>query len=205
MEGVSRESDGEENNLASLSFGSDTEYLADTYVIIDSEMKRNGSLAIGSLLQQGIIKVVTSALDEQFVEREVFFPIFTRYSLARERSFQIMIEDLLKQRVSSQNDKPPLVLSDDVLRLRHIAHKRMGYLRATYRLFKDTVSETEKDNIALVKLHMKMCVKHYQALIPQLDIIATQWGVNIEDTLSHNDLGLPRLERKSRRRQSNLE
>jgi hypothetical protein len=85
-----------------------------------------------------------------------------------------------------------------------LAYKRIGYLRATYRLLKDnrllkdTVSETEKDNIALVKLHMKMCVKHYHALIPQLDLIATQWGVKIEDTLSHNDLGSPRLERKSR-------
>jgi hypothetical protein len=28
---------------------------------------------------------------------------------------------------------------------RHLAHKRMGYLRATYHLFKDTVSEKEKD------------------------------------------------------------
>jgi hypothetical protein len=125
--------------------------------------------------------------------------------LARERSFQIMIEDQLKHRETSQNDKPPLVLIDAAPRLSHIAHKRMGYLRATYRLLGDTVSETEKDNIALVKLHMKICVKHYHALIPQLDLIATQWGVNIEDTLSHNDLGSPRSERKSRRRQRNLE
>jgi hypothetical protein len=69
--------------------------------------------------------------------------MFTRYFLARERSFQIMIEDLLKHRETSQNDKPPLVIKDDVPRLRHIANKRMGYLRAMYRLFKDTVSETE--------------------------------------------------------------
>jgi hypothetical protein len=116
-----------------------------------------------------------------------------------------MIEDLLKHREASQNEKPPLVLSADGLRLRHIAHKRMGYLRATYRLFKDTVSETEKDNIALVKLRMKMCVKHYHTLIPQLDLIATQWGVDIEDTLSHNKLGSPRLERERQRRQGNLE
>jgi hypothetical protein len=122
---------------------------------------------MGSLLRPGIIKAVTSALDEQFVERTVFFPVFTRYFLARGRSFKIMIEDLLKHREASQNNKPPLVLSADGPRLRHIAHKRMGYLRATYRLFKDTVSETEKDNIALVKLHMKMCVKHYHALIPE--------------------------------------
>jgi hypothetical protein len=77
-------------------------------------------------------------------------------------------------------------LSADVLRLRHIARKRMGYLRATYCLFKDYVSETEKDSIALIKLHMKMCFKHYHALIPQLDLIATQWGVDIEDTLFYN-------------------
>jgi hypothetical protein len=82
------------------------------------------------LLRPGIIEAVTSALDEQFVEQRVFFPMFTRYFLARERSFQIMIEDLLKHRETSWNDEPPLVLKDDVPRLRH---KRMGYLRATYR------------------------------------------------------------------------
>jgi hypothetical protein len=106
---------------------------------------------------------------------------------------------------SSGSDEPPLVLKDDVLRLRYIANKRMGYLRATYRLFKDTVSETKQDNIALMKLHMRMCIKQYHALIPQLDLIATQWGVSIEDTLSHNDFGSPKSERKSRRRQSNQE
>jgi hypothetical protein len=46
----------------------------------------------------------------------------------------------------------------------------MGYLKATYRLFKDTVSGNDRDNIgvniALIKLHIKMCLKHYQALIP---------------------------------------
>jgi hypothetical protein len=94
MEDVGRGNDGEENNLASLSFGSETEYLAETYVIIYSEVEQNGSLAMGSLLQPGIIKAVTSALDEHVVECTVLFPIFTRYFLARERSFQIMIEDL---------------------------------------------------------------------------------------------------------------
>jgi hypothetical protein len=135
-----------------------------------------------SLLRPGTIKAVTSVLDEQFVERTVFFPVFARYFLARGRSFEIMIEDLFKHK-ASQSNKPHLVLSADVPRLRNIAHKRMGYLRATYRLFKDTVSETEKDNRALVKSHMKMCVKHYHALIPQLDIIETQLGVKIEDAL----------------------
>jgi hypothetical protein len=170
--------------------------------VIDSKVERNGSLAMGSLLRPGIIKVVTSALDKQFVECTVFFPVFTRCFLARGRLFEIMIEDLLKHRVATQNDKPPLVLSADVPRLRHVAHKRMGYLRATYRLFKDPVSETEKDNKALVKLHMKMCVKHYHALIPQLDLIETQWRVDIEDTLSHDKLGLPRSKREKQRRQA---
>jgi hypothetical protein len=116
-----------------------------------------------------------------------------------------MIEDLSKHKEASQKDKPPLVLSADVLRLRHIAHKRMGYPRATYCLFKDTVSETKKDNRALVKSHMKMCVKHYHDLLPQLDLVATQWGVDIKDTLSHDELGSPRLKRGKQRRQGNLE
>jgi hypothetical protein len=85
-----------------------------------------------------------------------------------------MIEDLLKHRETSQNDKHPLVLRADVPRLKHIAHKRMGYLKATCRFFRDTVSWTEKDNIALVKLHMTMCVRHNHALIPQSDLVATQ-------------------------------
>jgi hypothetical protein len=118
----------------------------------------------------------------------VFFPAFTRYFLARGLLFKIMIAELLKHREASQNKGPPLILRPDIRRLRHIAHKRMGYLKATYRLFKDTVSGNNRDdkgnNIALIKLHMKMCIKHYHALIPQLDLIATQWGVNIGDTLS---------------------
>jgi hypothetical protein len=51
-------------------------------------------------------------------------------------------------------------------------HKKNN-LRDTYRLFKDTVSETEKDIIALMREHMKMCIKQYHALIPQLDLIGT--------------------------------
>jgi hypothetical protein len=191
-------------NLASLSFGSDTEYLAETYFIADSEVKRNGSLALGSLLLPETIEMVMLELEEQFVERKVFFPVFARYFLARGRLFEIIIEDLFKHK-ASQNNKPPLVLSPEVPRLRHIAHKRMGYLRATYRLFKDTVSETEKDNRALVKSHMKMCVKHYLALIPQLDIIESQWGVKIEDALSHDILGSPRSKREKQKRQGTLD
>jgi hypothetical protein len=181
------------------------EYLAKTYVIVDPKVERNGSLMMESLLEPEITKVVTSVLDKQFVERRVFFPTFTRYFLASERSFQIMMEDLLNHRETNQNEEPPLVLKDNVPRLRHIANKRMGYLRAKYCLFKDTVSETEQDNKALMKLRIKMCIKQYHALIPQLDLIATQWGVSIEDTLSHNDFGLPKSGKKPRRRQSNQE
>jgi hypothetical protein len=82
----------------------------------------------------------------------------------------------------------------------------MGYLRATYRLFKDTISEAEQDNIALMKLCMKMCIKQYHALIPQLDLIATQLGFGIEDTLSHNDFGSPKSREKNTQwRQTNQE
>jgi hypothetical protein len=120
-----------------------------------------------------------------------------------------MIADLLKHREASQNERPPLILRADILRLRHIAHKRIGYLKARYRLFKDTVSGNYRDDIgnkiALIKLHMKMCIKHYHALIPQLDLIATQWGVNIEDTVSQDNLGLLRLEGERQRRRSDLD
>jgi hypothetical protein len=51
MGDVGRGNDGEGNNLASLSFGSDTEYLSETHVVINSEVKINGSLAMGSLLR----------------------------------------------------------------------------------------------------------------------------------------------------------
>jgi hypothetical protein len=80
MGDVGRGNDDEEINLASLSFGSDTkklvllslgsdtEYLAEMYVIVDPKLERNGSLTMESLLQPGIVEIVTSALDEQFVE-----------------------------------------------------------------------------------------------------------------------------------------
>jgi hypothetical protein len=120
--------------------------------------------------------VVTSTLDERFEGRRVFFPTFIRYFLAKERSFKMMIEDLLKHREARPNGDPPLVLKEDVPCWRDIANKRMGYLKDTYCLLKDMVSETEEINITLVKLYMKMCIRQYHALIPQLDLIATQCG-----------------------------
>jgi hypothetical protein len=41
--------------------------------------------------------------------------------------------------------------------------------------------------------------------MPQLDLITTQWGVDIEDTLSHDNLGLLRSIGKRQRRQGNLD
>jgi hypothetical protein len=52
---------------------------------------------------------------------------------------------------------------------------------------------------------VSVCVKHNHACIPQLDLIATQWGVDIEDTLSHNKLGSPRSKREKQRRRGTLE
>jgi hypothetical protein len=61
---------------ASLSFSSDTEYLSDTYVISHAEVKKNGILETGSLLPPGATQAITLALDEEVVERTVFFPSF---------------------------------------------------------------------------------------------------------------------------------
>jgi hypothetical protein len=58
----------------SLSFGSDTKYLSETYVIIDAEVKRQGSLTMGSLQQQEIITAIMLSLDEQ-APLLVFFPL----------------------------------------------------------------------------------------------------------------------------------
>jgi hypothetical protein len=191
MEDVGRGNNGEENNLASCSFGSDTEYLAETYVLINSEVDQNGSLQQRVFCNQELLRRLRRHWMNSLWNVRCSFRSLLGTSWPGEQSFQIMIEDLLKHRETSQNNKPPLVLSADVPRLKHIAHKRMGYLRATYRLFKDTVSVTEKYSIALVKLHMTMCVKHYHTLIPQLDLIGTQWGVDIEDTLFYDDLISP--------------
>jgi hypothetical protein len=90
----------DKRNLDSLSFGSDMGCLAGTYIIVDSEVERKGSLESGSLLRQGAIGEVMSKLEEQFVVREVFFPVFARYFLARGRLFETMIEDLLKHKDS---------------------------------------------------------------------------------------------------------
>jgi hypothetical protein len=124
MGDVGRGNDDEKINLASLSLGSDTEYLERTYVIVDPEVEQNGSLAIKSLLELEITKAVTLVLDKQFEQERGFFPTFTRYFLSGEQSFQMMIEDLLKSGETSWKDDAPLVLKDDVPPWRNIAKKR---------------------------------------------------------------------------------
>jgi hypothetical protein len=52
---------------------------------------------------------------------------------------------------------------------------------------------------------MKTCINHYHALIPQIDLIATEWGVEIEDSLSQDDLGSLRSEDQKQKRQSDLD
>jgi hypothetical protein len=75
----------------------------------------------------------------------------------------------------------------------------MAYLGDTYRLFKDTVSKNEKEIITLMRVHMKRCIRQYHALIPQLDLIANQWGVSIEDFRSLNNFGSPKSEKNAGR------
>jgi hypothetical protein len=52
---------------------------------------------------------------------------------------------------------------------------------------------------------MKTCMKHYHALLPQLDLIATQWGFNINDTLAQEDEGSLRSEAARQRRTTVLD
>jgi hypothetical protein len=112
----------------SLSFGSDTDFLlGETYAIIDPEVKSDGWLSFGSLLRLGIIKAVTQALDEDVIEKNVFFPVFTRYFQSKGKAFENMIADLLHHREENQNGGAPLILRVDVPRLRQIANKRMGF------------------------------------------------------------------------------
>jgi hypothetical protein len=55
------------------------------------------------------------------------------------------------------------------------------------------VLQQAQDNVQLIRIHMKTCMKHYHAVLTQLDLIATQWGINIDDTLAQDDKGSLRL------------
>jgi hypothetical protein len=76
--------------------------MADMYTIVDAEVRENGSLVLESLLHPGIIQDVTATLAEAVTNITVFFPTFTRYFLAKGRSFEMMLADLLRHRESNQ-------------------------------------------------------------------------------------------------------
>jgi hypothetical protein len=192
-------------SMASLSLGSDTDFLSDSYVIMDPEAKRNGTVVFASLVSPGMIQNLTQTLGEEVVERTVFFPVFTRYFLAKGKVFENMLADLLRHCAANQNGGPPLILRDDVPRIRNIAYKRMGFLRKTYKRYKDSPGPVDETNMALIRLHMKACVSQYHAVLPQLDLIATQWGVQLEDTWSQDDLGSLRTDSSRRKRQEVLD
>jgi hypothetical protein len=50
------------SDSASLSFGSDTDFLSDTYVIVDPEVKRNGTVVLESLLHPAAIMNIMARL-----------------------------------------------------------------------------------------------------------------------------------------------
>jgi hypothetical protein len=62
------------SSVDSLSFGSDTEFMADMYTIVDAEVRENGLLVLESLLHPGIIQDVTATLAEEATNIAVFSP-----------------------------------------------------------------------------------------------------------------------------------
>jgi hypothetical protein len=74
----------------------------------------------------------------------------------------------------------------------------MAYLTETYRRLKDTISETDKDSIVLMRVHIKRCIPQYHPLIPQLDLIETQWEISIEAVLYQKNFVLPKLKSKTK-------
>jgi hypothetical protein len=185
-----------------LSYGSDTDYLSDLYVITDADVKKNGLLVLPSVLRPGNIQDVEITLEEEVVDVNVLFPVFTRYFLAKGKSFHKVVADLLRHREVNQNGGAPLILRADVQRLREIAHKRMAFVKTTYRSYRAMNTPQDKDNVDIIRLHMKTCIKNYHTLLTQLDLIATQWGVEVEDTVSQDDVGSLRSEKNESVRQT---
>jgi hypothetical protein len=98
-----------------------------------------------------------------------------------------------------------MILRADVQRLRDIANRQMRFAKQTYCMYKDMVPQQAQDNVQLIRLHMKTCLKHYHAVLPQLDLIATQWGINIDDTLAQDDEGSLRSEAARQRQTTTLD
>jgi hypothetical protein len=84
------------SDSASLSFGSDTDFLSDTYVIVDPEVKRNGMVVLESLLHSAAIMNIMDILDEEPAQQTMFFPAFSRYFVARGKSYENMIADMIR-------------------------------------------------------------------------------------------------------------
>jgi hypothetical protein len=105
-----------------------------------------------------------------------------------------MVAYLLRHREVNQNGGAPLILRADVQKLREIAHKRMAFVKTTYQSYRSMNPPQYKDNVDIIRLHMKTCIKNYHALLPQLDLIATQYGVEVQDTVSQDDVGSLRSE-----------
>jgi hypothetical protein len=158
--GKDHETPSSPSSVDSLSFGSDSEFMSDMYTIVDAKVKNNGSLVLESLLRPGIIQDITATLAEEITNITVFFPTFTRYFLAKGRSFEMMVADLLRHPDSNQNGGEPLILRADVQRLRDIANRRMRFAKQAYLMYKEMVPQQAQDNMQLIRLHMKTCMKH---------------------------------------------
>jgi hypothetical protein len=135
------------SSVDSLIFGPDSEFMSDMYTIVDAEVKKNGSLVLESLLRPGKIQDIKATLAEEVTNITVFFPTFTRYSLAKGRSFEMMVADLLRHRESNQNGGKPLILQADVQRLRDIANRQMRFAKQTYLSYKEMVPQQAQDNM----------------------------------------------------------
>jgi hypothetical protein len=90
-------------------------------------------------------------------------------------------------------------------KLRLIEHKGIRFLTATYIILKDYATPKDKVIVDLIRISMKSCVRHYHALPPQLDLLATQWGVDLDDLPEVDDLGSLRSERVRSHRQKELD
>jgi hypothetical protein len=144
------------------------------YTIIDIVEKKRWITRVGNTLTPPRInQTAMQTLSEEVNDITIFFLAFTRYFMAKGRAFEMMVADLIKQKEANQNGGAPLILRADVPRLREIAHKSLKFTRTTYILYKDMVLQQDEENVNLIRLHMKNCMKHYHALLPQLDLIAT--------------------------------
>jgi hypothetical protein len=60
---------------------------------------------------------IIAILDEEPEQPTVFFPTFSRYFVAKGKSYENMIADLIQHREANQNEGESLIVCTDVLRL----------------------------------------------------------------------------------------